>query len=218
MTNRRKSAKSPDESGRSDAGRESEVKIIGGQFRGRRLRYHGDPIVRPMKHRVREAIFNLVSTESAGRHVIDLFAGTGALGLEALSRGAASATLIEKHVPTARAIEENVATLALQDRVTLRITSAFLWGKRDLPSPTDGPPRNIPWLVFCSPPYDFFVDRLDDMFALIGQIVQAASSGSTIVVESDERFDFRALIGDKDSAWDVRHYPPAVVGIWRLSG
>src|ERR1041384_2997332 len=82
-----------------------DVRIIGGTFRGRRLQYHGDPVVRPMKHRTREAIFNLVSTECAGRHAIDLFAGTGALGLEALSRGAASATFIEKHVPWARVVE-----------------------------------------------------------------------------------------------------------------
>ena len=79
-----------------------------------------------MKHRVREAIFNLISTESAGRHVIDLFAGTGALGLEALSRGATSATFIERHVPSARVVEENVAELGIADRVTLRVTSAFL--------------------------------------------------------------------------------------------
>ena len=200
----------------SEAGRESEVRIIGGQFRGRRLRYHGDPIVRPMKHRVREAIFNLISTESTGRHVIDLFSGTGALGLEALSRGAASATFIEKHVPSARMIEENIATLGLQDRLTLRITSAFLWGKRDLPSPANGPPRDLPWLVFCSPPYAFFVERLEDMLVLIQQIHELAPPRSTIVVESDERFDFQQLIGENIAAWDVRHYPPSVVGIWRL--
>ena len=73
-------AKPRAESPQSEAGRETELRIIGGHFRGRKLRYHGDPIVRPMKHRVREAIFNLISTESAGHHVIDLFAGTGALG------------------------------------------------------------------------------------------------------------------------------------------
>jgi 16S rRNA (guanine966-N2)-methyltransferase len=87
--------------------RDAEVRIIGGTFRGRRLSYHGDPVVRPMKHRTREAIFNLISTECTGRHAIDLFAGTGALGLEALSRGAQSATFIEKHVPSARGAAHN---------------------------------------------------------------------------------------------------------------
>jgi 16S rRNA (guanine966-N2)-methyltransferase len=87
-----------------------------------------------MKHRTREAIFNLISTECGGRHAIDLFAGTGALGLEALSRGAASATFIEKHVPTARIVEENIRTLGVADQSQLLVTSAFLWAKRDLPS------------------------------------------------------------------------------------
>ena len=52
----------------------------------------------------------------------------------------------------------------------LRITSAFLWGKRDLGSETEGPPRELPWLVFCSPPYSFFVEREAEMLELIQRI------------------------------------------------
>ncbi len=60
------------------------LRIIGGQFRGRRLRYGGDPRTRPMKDRLREAVFNLIGPMVRGTHALDLFAGTGALGLEAL--------------------------------------------------------------------------------------------------------------------------------------
>src|SRR5690606_19622515 len=112
------------------------------------------------------------------RHALDLFAGTGALGLEALSRGAVHATFIERHVPTARVIEENIKSLGVEDQTTLLVTSAFLWGKRELANADFGlriaesrdaaetqsairnPQSAIPWLVFCSPPYAFFVDRL----------------------------------------------------------
>jgi 16S rRNA (guanine966-N2)-methyltransferase len=215
MASSRRPAKPLADSTQSDAGRETELRIIGGHFRGRKLRYHGDPVVRPMKHRVREAIFNLISTESAGHHVIDLFAGTGALGLEALSRGATSATFIEKHVPTARVVEQNLAELDVVDRVTLRTTSAFLWSKRDLDSANDGPPRDLPWLVFCSPPYAFFVEREAEMLDLIGRIAASAPANSTIVIESDQQFDFGGLVGDNRDAWDLRDYPPARVGIWR---
>jgi 16S rRNA (guanine966-N2)-methyltransferase len=197
-------------------GREAEVRIIGGEFRGRKLRYHGDPVVRPMKHRVREAIFNLISTESAGRHVIDLFAGTGALGLESLSRGATSATFIVRHVPSAHVLEENIATLGLRERTKLLVASAFVWCKRDLASAIDGPPTDRPWLVFCSPPYDFFVDRREEMTDLLRQIAEQAPAQSVIVVEADERIDWQPLVGKSESAWDIREYPPAVVGIWRL--
>ena len=217
MAPRRKSAQPLENMSTTDAGRDTEVRIIGGHFRGRRLRYHGDPIVRPMKHRVREAIFNLISTESTGRHVIDLFAGTGALGLEALSRGATSATFIERHVPSAHAVEENIATLGLQDRTKLLVTSTFVWSKRDLPSAAAGPPTDRPWLVFCSPPYDFFIDRADEMLQLIQHIVEHAPPASVLVIESDDRFDFGPLVGENRAAWDIREYPPAVVGIWRLA-
>lgn len=218
MARSRKPGKLHEGPSQSDTGRDAELRIIGGEFRGRRLRYHGDPIVRPMKHRVREAIFNLISTESAGRHVIDLFAGTGALGLEALSRGASTASFIEKHVPSARVIEENVAMLGVQNRAALFVTSAFLWSRRDMLSPSGALPNDKPWLVFCSPPYDFFVNRSGDMVNLVRHAGDHAPPGSTLVVEADERFDFRAVIGENSQAWDVRAYPPAVVGIWRPGG
>lgn len=205
------------------------MRIIGGQFRGRRLNYHGDPVVRPMKHRTREAIFNLISTGCQGRHAIDLFAGTGALGLEAISRGSPSATFIEKHVPTARIVEENIRTLGVEDRTTLVVTSAFLWAKRDLPgaasvgrtipsvresddeqtehqegyeddSGTDRIVRpTLPWLVFCSPPYIFFRHRLDEMLDLIARIRKYAPPDSLLVVEAEEPFDFDALRQPTDS-------------------
>jgi 16S rRNA (guanine966-N2)-methyltransferase len=194
------------------------VRIIGGDFRGRRLQYHGDPTVRPMKHRTREAIFNLVSTQCADRHAIDLFAGTGALGLEALSRGAASATLIEKHVPTARIIEENIHALGVEDRADLLITSAFLWAKRDLGSQRAALPRNRPWLVFCSPPYAFYHERQGEMVELVHSIQRHAPAQSILIVEADEAFDFTLLgagVPGNETHWDVRSYAPAVVGLSR---
>src|SRR6186713_2214397 len=83
------------------------LRIIGGTLRHRKLQYSGDLRTRPMKDRVREAVFNLLGPQIKGTHAIDLFAGTGALGLEAVSRGASRATLIERHLPTAKLIEQN---------------------------------------------------------------------------------------------------------------
>src|SRR5947207_6491605 len=77
------------------------LRIIGGSLRGRKISYSGEVRTRPMKDRVREAVFNLLGAQVAGTQAIDLFAGTGALGLEALSRGAAQATFIDRHLPTA---------------------------------------------------------------------------------------------------------------------
>lgn len=222
-----------------------ELKIIGGKHRGRKLTYEPfrrgeDPVTRPMKHRVRESIFNLVGVGSEGRHAIDLFAGTGALGLEALSRGSVHATFIERHIPTARVIEENIKGLGVEGQSTLLMTSAFLWGKRNLTagledwwradgqSAADAPttafgtppaPGAVPWLVFCSPPYDFFVSRQEETLGLIAAAMEHCPPDSIVVTESDERFDATLLPTGEQyhgvKEWDVRTYSPAVVGIWQ---
>lgn len=213
-----------------------DLRIIGGHYRGTKLASEplvqttgaaaGQLVTRPMKHRVREAIFNLVGPEAKGKHAIDVFAGTGALGLEAISRGATSATFIERHVPTAAIVRRNLATVGVGDCCELLTTSAFVWGERDLakgvwngPAGDQGSPRA--WLVFVSPPYAFFVDRASQMLALIGALIDRAPGGSLVVVEADERFDFDLLPGPVkqhrgDLGWDVRPYPPAVVGVWRV--
>lgn len=169
--------------------------------------YSGDPRTRPMKDRVREAVFNLLGPAVRDTHAIDLFAGTGALGLEAISRGAASATLVEQHFPTARIIEQNIAVLQIAESASVVAANVFAWVIRE---PWDELPLR-PWSVFCSPPYDFYVERADEMLELIRAIREHAPAGSWFVVESDDRFDFRLLapLGE----WDVRAYRPAVIGV-----
>ena len=185
----------------------TDLKIIGGKFRGSKLTYAGDQRVRPMKHRVREAIFNLLGTEVANKHVFDLFAGTGALGLEALSRGAMHATFIEQHFPTARVIQKNIDQLDVGQAAEIIRADTFFWVEHRLEA-TDSQ-----WMVFCCPPYDFYVERQSQILSLVQTMMDRAGDQSVVCVESDERFDF-GLLPEPDS-WDVRNYAPAVVGIWR---
>ncbi len=74
-------------------------------------------------------------------------------------------------------------------------------------------PAGVPWLVFCSPPYDFYVQRAGEMLELLAGLIASAPPGSVFVVEADGRFDL-GLLPDP-AAWDVRPYPPAVVGLLR---
>jgi len=178
-------------------------------MRGRRLLYSGDRRVRPMKERVREAIFNLLGPAVRGKRAMDLFGGTGALGLEAISRGAASALFLEQHYPTAAILRENVAALGVEDRCQVVRADAFIWLRR-----RPALPPAPPWVVFISPPYEFYVARADDMLQLIGDLVEQAPAESLFSVEADERFDFGRL--PHAERWDVRRYPPAVVGVLRL--
>lgn len=161
-----------------------------------------------MKDRVREALFNLIGPSINGMLAVDLFGGTGALGLEALSRGASQAVFCERHFPTAAILRRNVETLDAQEASTILTMDTFLWFTR-------GPdlPQTVPWVVFCSPPYEFYVTRTDEMLVLIGGLIESAPNDSIFAVEGDTRADFSQLpLAEK---WDIREYPPAVVGVFR---
>ena len=186
------------------------LRIIGGRFHGTQLQYIGDNRVRPMKDRVREAVFNLIGPVVKGKHVIDLFGGTGALCIEAISRGAVSGTVIEFHLPTAALLRKNLEALDLLKIVDLRKTDAFFWTKN-----TTEHPQGTPWIVFCSPPYGFYVDRRDEMLELLGNLFESAPPDSVFVIESDNRFDI-ALLPFSEEAIRTRSYPPAeIVVIYR---
>ncbi len=186
----------------------TRLRIIGGVWRGRTIEYSGDLRTRPMKNRVREAVYNLVGIEAKGSHAIDLFAGTGALGLEALSRGALRATFIERHIPTAKLIRANIEALGAEPNTTEVLTqSAFIWARRH--EPLD---PHVPWLVLCSPPFSFYLERRDEMLAMIERLWEEAPQNSVFVLEADENYDFTGL---PETEWDVRTYHPAVIGVAR---
>ena len=211
------------------------LRIIGGTFRGTKLEYGGDRRVRPMKDRVREAIFNLLGETPKGKRAVDLFAGTGALALEALSRGAVAATMIEVHFPTARVTRRNIATLeekspGISSKVELLTTDVYFWARRlAATDPAESKPRSpvetassaslpldVPWLVFCSPPYDFWVDRKEETLELLRVLRERAPRGSAFAIEADDRFDFDELkkLDVELPSKKRRSYPPAEVAIF----
>lgn len=198
----RSSPRDPRKEGDEIAG----LRIIGGRWRGHRLGYTGDPRTRPMKDRVRQAIFDLLAGSIRGKHAVDLFAGTGALGLEALSRGAAQATFIEQHFPTVAMLRENIDSLGVSSACKVFPANTFVQFRRGLELGAG------PWAVFCSPPYDFYVHRREEMLGLLRGLLAAAPAQSLMVVEADQRFDFGLL--PSPEAWDVRVYAPAMVGIY----
>jgi 16S rRNA (guanine966-N2)-methyltransferase len=194
------------------------LRIIGGRFRGSKLLYIGDNRVRPMKDRVREAVFNLIGPEVRGRHVVDLFGGTGALAIEAISRGAVSATVIELHFPTAALLRQNLESLDLLNVCDVRKTDAFFWAKNQEEHPYSNitcpdKTQKIPWLVFCSPPYDFYVSRQTEMLEMLQHLIDSAPLGSLFVIESDNRFNFD-MLPIKPLPNKVKSYPPAEIAVF----
>ena len=186
------------------------LRIIGGKFRGRKLQYVGDNRVRPMKDRVREAVFNLIGPAIKGMYAIDLFGGTGAIAIEAISRGATAATVIEIHLPTAALLQKNLEALNLEPVCHLCQTDAFFWVKNE----AEHPSGESPWIVFCSPPYEFYASRKEEMLEMLRRLVELAPADSMFVIESDQRFDM-TLLPRIPEPNRIRTYPPAVVAIFR---
>jgi 16S rRNA (guanine966-N2)-methyltransferase len=98
------------------------MRVIGGNARGRRLKVPKGQPVRPTAAKVKESLFNILARDLPGAKILDLFAGTGNLTIEALSRGAAEAILVDSSVESGKAIRENLRRLHLTDRTKVWIT------------------------------------------------------------------------------------------------
>ncbi|MET0230584.1 MAG: 16S rRNA (guanine(966)-N(2))-methyltransferase RsmD [Rhodanobacteraceae bacterium] len=121
-----------------------KLRIVAGHLRGSKIAVPDRPGLRPTPDRVRETLFNWLAPIIEGARCLDLFAGTGALGIEAISRGAVYCTFVESDRALARAIEENLARLKVENaRVVAMDAAAMLGGT---PQPFD--------LVFLDPPFD----------------------------------------------------------------
>ena len=100
------------------------MRVIGGEFRSRKLKAPAGDSVRPTPDRLRESLFNILTPRVAGATFLDAYAGSGSVGIEALSRGASKAIFIEKSRAAIRALQENIATLGIKTRCEVYPDSA----------------------------------------------------------------------------------------------
>ena len=158
------------------------IEIVAGEFRRRRLKTPAGDKTRPTSGRVREAWFSILQTSIPGARVLDLFAGSGALGLEALSRGATSADFVERSRPALDALRANIETLKVEDRVTVHRADALKFVERLQPGQYD--------VAFADPPYaDPAAERLSALFrtAPFARIFAVEHSADTPVQGDDSR-------------------------------
>ena len=148
------------------------MRITGGEFRSRPLRAPRGKVTRPTSDRVREALLAILGERVPGARVLDLYAGTGALGLEALSRGAALATFVERSREALEALRANVSALAVVERARV-VAAPAERAARDVAGPFD--------LVFADPPYA----DVDSAVRVLEEIVRqgALAEGATVVLE-----------------------------------
>jgi 16S rRNA (guanine966-N2)-methyltransferase len=150
------------------------MRVVGGELGGRRLQAPGGGRTRPTGDKVREALFSIIGDVSGAR-VLDLFAGSGALGIEALSRGAAEAVFVDKGGAAVAAVRRNLSDLGLEAEVHRREVRRFLRAAEGEP-PFD--------LVFCDPPYDSATATAGTLVELLPAVL---ADSALIVTESDKR-------------------------------
>ncbi len=149
------------------------MRVVAGEYGGRRLKAPTGLDTRPTADRVREALFSILG-QVDGITVLDLYAGSGALGIEALSRGAVAAVFVESDSNAADVIDENLAALGVTDGEVIR-RDALAWLRSAAEGQFD--------LVFCDPPYDAAAQIAQPLTDLLPRV---AAPQALIVTESSK--------------------------------
>ncbi len=174
------------------------VRVIAGEYRGRVLVAPRGRETRPTSDRVREALFSILA-DVRGARVLDLFAGSGALGIEALSRGAARATFVDSSAAAVAAIQRNMTSLGLEADVRRRTAASFLDCAREAGRQYD--------LVFLDPPYRH-ASNLGR--ALSTPLAPVLAPDARVIAESDRR----APIELEMELLDERRYGDTLIQIY----
>ena len=158
------------------------LRIIAGEFKGRRLKTPTTDKVRPTSDRVREAWFSILQQSIPDARVLDLFAGSGALGFEALSRGAVSVDFVETHRASLTALKANTEALKVEDRVTIHRSDALRFAERLQPAQYD--------VAFADPPYaSEAAARLVELYGIIpfARVFSIEHSADLSIMAGDTR-------------------------------
>ncbi len=182
------------------------MRIIAGQRRGHKIdgpRASAD--TRPTSDLVRESLFNILGELVQDRLVVDLFAGTGAVGLEALSRGASRVTFVERNRENVGLIHRNIASLRYEGRARVRHADAYRWARSLRPL------DDRPIVVFLDPPYRDYEVNARRLRQMIAGLLERLPAGSAVALESGRTLDAQ-ILPDLDS-WDIRRYGNTQVAI-----
>jgi 16S rRNA (guanine966-N2)-methyltransferase len=154
------------------------MRIIAGEFRSRPLLAPKIGATRPITDRVKQSLFDILQPDLPGAMVYDCFAGTGSMGLECLSRGAAHATFFESDRSAVELLRKNIATLRVQDRSTVIDRDLFrFFESTDLKNPVN--------VVFLDPPYRFLTERGEDLRRVASRLSEHMTSDGMVVFRHD---------------------------------
>lgn len=181
------------------ATQKTDIRIVAGSLKGRKLSVVVHPGLRPTPQMVREALFSILGNAVPGRVFFDVFAGTGVVGLEAVSRGASRAVLVERDVKAASDIHKAAERFGVADRVQVLKADGYRWAERWVP-PVGGPAT-----VFLSPPFpDLHPDRVAAFLQLVATLWAKLPAESVLVLQTEDGFPLDRL--PELEVWDVRSY------------
>ncbi len=183
----------------------TQIRIVAGSLRGRKLSCNVHANLRPTPKMVREALFSILGNAVPDRPFLDVFAGTGVVGLEALSRGAASVTFVERDFRLIDELEHHLNVFGVGDRASIARADVYKWGER-WTAPAE------PVTLFLSPPFADFERRLDDLLHLVGQLQAKAAAGSVLVLQAESKAALDEL--PDRLAWEERRYGRNLLLIW----
>lgn len=178
----------------------NRIRIIGGKWRGRKLAVAPSPGLRPTPDRARETLFNWLAPHVVGARVLDLFAGTGALGFEALSRGAAHATLVERDAAAVRVLRQHQQMLDAS--VTIAHVDAQVFLRQHRAKAEQNAQDTPGWdLIFLDPPFDSPL-----LASVLKDIHPCLAAGGFIYVETDAEFSHPDFATHRASRAGNVHY------------
>jgi 16S rRNA (guanine(966)-N(2))-methyltransferase RsmD len=189
------------------------MRVIAGKFRSRQLKSLKGTALRPTSDRLRETLFNILSDRVPGSRFVDVFAGTGAVGIEALSRGAIETIFIERHGPAAALIRKNLQSLEVNTGLRVLAVEA-LRGLELLEKECQEGPR-LPTIVFLDPPYGHTEDY-DRVLSFPGFAV-LLDEQSIVVAEHRKNSDLPENIGNLQRV-RVLKQGDACLSFYRVAG
>src|SRR6266511_3427008 len=156
----------------------TQLRIVAGALRGRKLTCSVDANLRPTPQMVREALFSILGNAVPDRPFFDVFAGTGVIGLEALSRGARAVTFIERDLRLAGQIQRHLEEFGVAERAALLRADVYRWAER-FAAPAE------PVNVFLSPPFADFTRRPEALEQALAGLQAKLHPGSVLVLQSE---------------------------------
>lgn len=184
----------------------TDIRIVAGSLKGRRISCVVTEDLRPTPQMVREALFSILGNAVPDRLFVDLFAGTGVNGLEAISRGASMAYFVERDFRLAQGIENYLRNFQVQDRTRLYRTDVYRWVSA-WRAPAE--PAN----VFLSPPFADLGERPGELIEAVHALQEKLAEDSVIILQAERGSPLDGM--PELSDWEERKYGRNLLLLWQ---